>query len=122
MSDWISEARDIPPWKCARLRWVGPEPLPPGVELWFGVADLSPDDLACCVVDLEHPDTLAAFNRRLALRLGAPDHMAADGVIMGPVDAGLVVHVGLGWTTRVVDVGGTRDPLLARVRAWRSAT
>lgn len=85
---WQEAARGITPWKPARLWWMGSAPLPPGVVLYYGIADLGADDLAQCVVDLADPDTRVAFNRRLALRLGAPPEVVEEGVIFSPREDG----------------------------------
>lgn len=127
MSDWKTEARGIESWPYVRLRWCGSPALPPGVVLIYGVADLGPDDLAQCVVDLADPDVLAAFDRRLALRLGAPVEAVREGVMIFPLDEMWHVCAGYGgarpkwaWVGCVGEHEPRLDPLLFRVRAWRS--
>ncbi len=124
---WQEEARDIKPWPYVRLRWCGPFNLSPGVVI-FGVADLHADDLARCVVDLSDPDVLAAFDRRLALRLGVPADVTSVVVRL----VGEVLRVSAVFVADVRTPGAlfpawsrdmrvdTHDPTLARVRAWNS--
>lgn len=83
---WQDEARGIHPWKPCRLRWVGKGALPPGVTLYFGIADLSETDLADCVIDLDDLDVLAAFDRRLALRFGCPEEAVREGMLTSVAD------------------------------------
>ena len=98
--------------------------------------------LSDCVVDLSDPDTLAAFDRRLALRLGAPEEAVREGVLFwlndgeSPNAGGWLWEVQAGgehrerlsgggyssapkWDGDCIRIG-TRDPFLARVRAWKS--
>ena len=76
--------------------------------------------------DLGHPDTCAAFDRRLALRLGAPEASVAEGVMFYPCpDEGSrcwLVRAGTRWSVSLTgdDFDIPDDPLLARVRAWKS--
>lgn len=84
-------------------------------------------------IDLLDPDTLAAFDRRLALRLGAPEEAVREGVIV-QLDGGyLSVFVGMvecridasDYLVPERDVAPVVDlktdcPILARIRAWRS--
>jgi hypothetical protein len=88
------------------------------------------------VLDLSDPDTRAAFDRRLALRLGAPEEAVVEGVRVFPVGPGEwrmeagCDYLGLDcnkepylrtrWELALnID---TNDPLLARVLAWKSVT
>lgn len=96
-------------------------------------------------IDLADPDVCAALDRRLALRLGAPEEAVREGVVAccvfpdGRRPRGTkpsVLYVGAGvdfiegyagasvpspvWSKDVpVD---TDDPILARVRAWKSVS
>jgi hypothetical protein len=83
--------------------------------------------------DLSDPDTLAAFDRRLALRLGCPAGFASIGVrfyreenvnlSVGAwcIDGGQPVEEEqrFDWIRRSLAEGVT-DPLLARCLAWHS--
>lgn len=125
MTTWQQEAVGIEPWPYCRLAWIGPGRVPTGVTLVWGVAYFHPDDMKNIVVDLSDLDTLAAFDRRLALRLGAPEEAVREGVIASVVDGHVVAVAGFrpdcrqpAWE-RGVEVR-TSDGLLARVRAWKS--
>lgn len=148
--DWREEAKGIPVWapSCA---------LCPSLPYEACVVTMTTDDgraetdrwgdweMADLIPDLEQHDTLAAFDRRLALRLGAAESAATEGVIFclvspGTDEAGWRLMVGQSlpgrrhvvgeWPVVPVDIGfgpesvphalRTADPLLARVRAWRS--
>lgn len=82
-----------------------------------------------CTPALDNPDTFAAFLRRLAIRLGCPEEVAAGGVAFsrrGPF--AWVVYAGWnpaswGWAWAVGVTFGddkmTDDRLLAAVQAWK---
>lgn len=150
---WQEEARGIEPWRgavgfCVRgsertVVWVwGDED-----DRQVRYAELSGEGWPASefTPNIENPDTCAAFDRRLALRLGAPEEVVREGVIIAVdeivvpaerrpdgvehrrhvlcVVAGLVKRADyiddpLEWSD-TVDVD-TPDPLLARVRAWWS--
>lgn len=134
---WHREASTIPPWPGAKA--IGPD----GASL--RVVSLSnslvwtvEDSAVNCgtgvgvgwspwhVVNLEDPDTLAAFDRRLALRLGASEEDAREGVQVSYYDDTITpcwwVHFGRrGAYYDAEDLGGKPDPILARVRAWNNA-
>jgi hypothetical protein len=78
--------------------------------------------------DLADPDTRAAFDRRLALRLGAPDREGNSVYVVGSTLRVMCSeHVTMcdnsiqmrGYECKRVRVD-TDDPLLARALAWRS--
>lgn len=126
MTTWQQEAVGIEPWPYCRLAWIGPGRVPTGVTLVWGVAYFHPDDMKNIVVDLSDPDTLAAFDRRLALRLGAPEEMVREGVRISFVGFDMMVSVS-GWSSNVTfgdyvgpDFARHDQRLLARVRAWKS--
>lgn len=147
--DWREEARRIPVWPFVRTiarhkfedgdgEW-DPEWEPSFVVLatiessgdvlaWFPddpsqvfTTALS-DDTCQHVIDLTDPDTLAAFDRRLAIRLGAPREATREGVAIHVGKGRLQVLAGVESRTTVTGAPfvGTDDPLLARVRAWNS--
>lgn len=103
-------------------------------DLYYGEArEMQEFDVDPFVVDLSDPDTLAAFDRRLALRLGAPAEAVLDGVMVRLDGDFLSVFVGMtevdldgGWENIPrCEVGPkaclkTTDPILARVLAWLS--
>lgn len=129
MTTWQQEAVGIEPWPYCRLAWIGPGRVPTGVTLVWGVAYFHPDDMKNIVVDLSDPDTLAAFDRRLALRLGAPEEMVREGVRFywepggqeWNVEAGYYRSWWTAWAWSPGCAGSTGDAaLLARVRAWKS--
>jgi hypothetical protein len=75
------------------------------------------------LLDLSNPDTRAAYDRRLALALGAPDYLVERGVGVSVSDdehvivrAGFYDNPNSDWH-HVAHVG-TTDPLLARALAW----
>lgn len=143
MTTWQQEAVGIGPWPYCRLAWVGPGRVPTGVTLVWGVAYIHPSDMKNIVVDLSDPDTLAAFDRRLALRLGAPEEAVREGALFWLNEAEPLNEDGWLWEVQAggeqrerLSGGGysstpkwdgdcirisTRDPLLARVRAWKFA-
>lgn len=99
----------------------------------YGQHEVQEFDVDPFVVDLSDQDTLAAFDRRLALRLGAPAEEVRDGVMVRLDDSFLSVFVGMveanidGCWENIPqrDVGPnfdlkTTDPTLARVLAWLS--
>lgn len=145
-ADWKTEARGLPVWPGAFV--VHGEESDGPAEDYAADTVCIRDGMTFwpaeeCSPDLANPDTLAAFDRRLALRLGAPEEAVAQGVIVRLVPVGdpppwprfvgdrggmvLDMMAGLrdqsfdapvaAWTYR--DHHGD-DPLTARVRAWRS--
>ncbi len=83
MADWKEEARGIPVWAGALFY--------DGDSAFTRICDDAEHgmvlfcDGACapakrCAVALDNPDTRAAFVRRLAIRLGASEKAAAEGV------------------------------------------
>jgi hypothetical protein len=112
---WQEEAKGIEPWggaMCVDHEWKRRERAPlVGVNLREKF-----------VVDLSDPDTRAAFDRRLALRLGAPAEATTAGVVFYKSrykDEWQIVTGDRGWWRPLRNLG-TDDPLLARVRAWKS--
>ncbi len=90
----------------------------------FGVGVVRPGEDGA-VPDLSDPDTCAAFDCRLALRLGAPEEAAREGVIFSPREDGtgwrMLAGLAVTWDWFCGrDALNTNDPLLARVRAWHS--
>lgn len=73
-------------------------------------------------LDLSDPDTRVAYERRLALALGAPEHLVERGVGASLFEGALIVQAGFydsrlsNWA-EVIEVN-TIDPLLARALAW----
>lgn len=131
---WQEEAKGIEPWPGALLV-SGERCCVVGKGGWVVVAtDSSPYGSTAILdagspnmppVDLSDPDTRAAFDRRLALRLGAPVEAMTEGVVFYENCGGIdqwTVHVGANERWRVVmNFDGTAGkPLLARVRAWKS--
>lgn len=132
---WHAEARGaIEPWTGAivirdtiyRDVVTAIKADPSGALCVRATGDLSPVPIAEVLLDLENPDTLAAFDRRLALRLGAPTLATQSGVVIrldtGHGD-GLNLHIRTGdgtWGCQVVLGLAEPDAILARVRAWRS--
>lgn len=96
-------------------------------EQLFLMVEGSVADVGGFVLDLSDPDTRAAFDRRLALKLGATQEQVNEGVMFVDdgrwfVVAGWPVRVGasvrypfIRALTEIVDV---RDPLMARALAW----
>lgn len=151
MTTWQEEARGIEPWVGARVLAFGGAgyvALSGYGEVWR-VADHDAPwevlDALRPILDLTDPDTLSAFDRRLALRLGAPVEAVREGVIIAVdevvvpaerridgavyrrrvlcVVAGLVKradYVGEPLTWSMMVETDTANPRLARVRAWRS--
>lgn len=141
---WQEEARGIEPWAGAAIYrtpggYIGTA-YQVGQVLVYGAyhKDAAGFRLSWhdeCVPNLSDPDTCAAFDRRLALRLGAPEEMVNRAfcvvVMQDPQTDTWILHVHAGavspgdyiddlfeWHEQVrVD---TDDRLLARVRAWRS--
>ena len=131
----------IPPWPGARVV------LPDGtVATCVSKVDVNGGFYACFNCDTDDPtdpswirpsdgahldltdlDTLAAFDRRLALRLGAPAEKVKGGVVFAQSSlpagqwemwaGGPVV-----WDrwVRVLEVGDLTDPIEIRLRAWAS--
>lgn len=123
-----AEVRSIYPWIGAKLAGGGGMVT----ELWGNYVrttlNSSPRawDRDEYSVDLTDPDTLAAFDRRLALRLGAPEEYVKDGAIVFTSAGQCCLRAGLGrfidnWEWRADVTVDTDDPLLARVRAWNNA-
>jgi hypothetical protein len=136
--DWRELTRGIEPWDGAKLL--------NGLRcLWYrngadgpcGVTVRHEDGRMQCGVwpltqggynpDLADPDTRAAFDRRLALRLGAPPEAVDEGVLFYRVGrqfriaAGSADENGLHvWCHGVP--GSANDSLLARALAWRSVS
>jgi hypothetical protein len=130
-TDWREAARGIPVWRgcCAIHSHMGSMAnevvLGASAEhiLAAGMMDRvrKPID---CIPDLSDPDTRAAYDRRLALVLGAPGEAVARGVIVADYDGVWAVMAGL----PSAETGGkwmwaralalTDDPLLARALAW----
>lgn len=155
MSTWQEEAVGIVPWIGAQIvndnGDVGIQVEEPNSEGWFNVMRIPAqwDLVGFCVAralpgedppfigsvpNLEDPDTLAAFDRRLALRLGAPEDAVREGVVffqegstwicaaggyLGETRAGHNV-ARLRWYHDAGWLDGATDTLLARVRAWKS--
>lgn len=152
--DWKREAVGIEPWagavvcdpnapsRFARIVGLGWGPLGAG-DGWRIRENDGTEKSASrgyFIPDLSDPDTLAAFDRRLALRLGAPEEAVREGVMFIYADAahGLDAYwtiaagepnwnledwswdVVFGLSERHRPSLGTDDPLLARVRAWNS--
>lgn len=143
MSTWKQEAAGIPPWTGARgcdgygrpLRVIRADEY----VVWTVDDNASLNDVIVSVgwppgyvVDLEDPDTLAAFDRRLALRLETPEDSVREGVAIYQEEGSWMLVAGGGrnypspsdperWYYCLGPVV-TDDPVLARVRAWHSAT
>ena len=135
-NDWMDEAQGIEPWtgavllgggRCICLRGVVAgydDPLwghPDSARVPCRVEDAPPPDL-------RDADTLAAFDRRLALRLGAPEEAVREGVLFFrcPDEGSRCWEVVAGhhaWTVALTDDDFEipDDSLLARVRAWKGA-
>lgn len=128
---WQEEARGIEPWPPTWIvpgRKVGEGPFatfeqtgrPIFTGPWY-----KPDADGRALVALDDPDVLAAFDRRLARRLGAPEEHVKDGAVVFTSAGQCCLRAGLGrfiddWEWRADVTVDTDDPLLARVRAWRS--
>lgn len=79
---------------------------------------------ARCIPALDNPDTFAAFLRRLAIRLGCPEDVAAGGVLFYRRGVWTICAGPSDWETGVPEwveeSGGNGDDcLLAAVRAWK---
>lgn len=136
---WLEEARGIPVWggalllgfprmhRGARVLFVCDDGMGVITDITDGrsVSGRLTSDL---VPDLLDPDTLAAFDRRLALRLGAPAENVAEGVLFYLNGGVWVLTAGAPdrWWWRHSNDGRfgpeTDCPILARVRAWRTVT
>lgn len=140
MNTWQEAARGIEPWLGSSAVYgsvigvmvVGPTGLRvvgPGVDV--AVIDPRATGATFPFPNLADPDTRAAFDRRLALRLGCdPEWIADEGVLFWP---DLDVHYwriaaghyreathGYLWEKALPTVRTDVDPLLARALAWRS--
>lgn len=129
---WAIEATGIPPWPGAR---VYSETYGGGyvvevdgrrLKVVYGMATIDKVNVDDVFLAFDDPDTLAAFDRRLALRLGASESTVCEGVTFFPIR---VAHDGsIVWVLQTRDgrpwlgtsAFDTTDPLLARVRAWKS--
>lgn len=142
MTPWQHEARGIEPWHSARVLDVGTgraytalyaDPLYilntriPAWTVWSpdGLEGFATDIL---VLDLSDPDTLAAFDRRLALRLGASEEAVREGVQVfregnsWTVAAGVFKGYGDNWLWFKDTEINVDCHILARVRVWNSVT
>lgn len=113
---WVVVGQNGPEWLLARAE---------GESVRAGVS-VRPGAL---VLALDHPDTRAAYDRRLALELGCPAHTADCGVVVGWSRGLLTVWAGIPDTgaepgdivwlfERAVPVPKDADRLAARALAW----
>lgn len=142
MTTWQQEAVGIEPWYSATTT-MGESFVEFEEERTHAVTGeryIHRVERVITVPDLEDPDTLAAFDRRLALRLGAPEEAVREGVMVEVfvrktwhlhMVAGVPcswAEEGVSWPQEgvswpweaMVDVGDVSNTLLARVRAWKS--
>lgn len=87
MSTWREEAVGIEPWGRA-AKAIGDKFIEfeyQGSNIVTGEPYTQRIERVVYVPNLEDPDTLAAFDRRLALRLGAPEDAVREGVLFGRV-------------------------------------
>ena len=100
--------------------------MPKRIGIVTPMGNLSDADYRAVIPRLTDPDTLAGFDRRLALRLGATEPEAREGVQVWfypdtvPEPCWWVYFGRRGRFFLSADVGGTDDPILARVRMWAS--
>ena len=134
MTTWQEAARGIPVWPSAYFYSVGYERKQMCTEISVytnppiasGVYGYSHQEV---IVALDHPDTRAAYDRRLAVALGAPADVVDDGVVIeflygeyamvlfaGPSELGQSEQE-FAWTSRV-ELDRFDDPILARALAW----
>ena len=129
-TQWMREAQGIEPWPKHYFEWLDNTGQKVGTSAftdpWY-----KPDGDMKAIVNLDNPDVLAAFDRRLALRLGAPEEAVREGVMFCSFALTWIVWAGQGngfdegdfaWEHRLsyAEIGNADDPLLARVRAWNS--
>jgi hypothetical protein len=137
--DWKDAARGIGPWPGSHAISGGHAGIV--VDVRDGACLLATDSdrdgvpvwETGCLLDLEDADTRAMFDRRLALRLGAPAEAVEQGVMVvcvrqpnAPEHAGGCYQVIAGvwdrrWARSFTDDDFTipADPLLFRALAWR---
>lgn len=138
-AEWQSEARGIPMWSGAHtlggMICVQPHSVVDGKRVYGsasavylddydGLQEVCEVDVDPFVVDLGHLDTQAAFRRRLAVRLGCPEDLANQGVVVyrrrawficaGPLE--MDAHE---WC-KCMGYEDVDNRLLALVRAWCS--
>ena len=122
---WHREALGIEPWPKHYFEWLDNTGRKVGTSAftdpWY-----KPDADMQAVVNLEDGDVLAAFDRRLALRLGAPEEAVREGVIFYRYNGVWILSAGnperYWWRNSNDGRFGedTEDERLARVRAWNS--
>lgn len=131
MADWKSEARNLPTWPGAFAYFPASEVAELVVDAGDGWAfndsvyeTRTRAELVALALD--HPDTQAAYLRRLAIRLGCPEEVAGEGVTFARESASspkwwIAAGASYGDPSRFIDVVrvDTDDRLLALVRAWR---
>lgn len=135
MSDWRTEARGIPVWDGAAALRRHPDDTEwtpcriVRIREWGNLFyDKSGEGQGFTgdytfIPDLDDSDTLAAFDPRLATRLGAPEEAVRDGVLVYVVGQGPygVVQAGPSWKHPFEPAGDDPGLLLTRVRLWQRA-
>lgn len=139
MADWKDEARGIPVWVGANLVGgmvcVRAHDTENGERIYgsaaavrldgYGLREVCEVDVDPFVLALDHPDTQAAYLRRLAIRLGCPEEVASAGVMFYAAPRSAYWTVAAGglddcgdwvWCRDVAP--NVSDRLLALVRAW----
>lgn len=136
---WQEAARGIEPWPGAKIVGGGivtkPRPTKKGwAHAIFPPRDIEVYELDCgrWTVDLADPDTRAAFDRRLALRLCPKPEWVEEKYTVSFYNGVLTVEAGRTPDTEYIDDPyrwswfeqyaecPNDDPLLARALAWRS--
>lgn len=133
MPDWKSEARNLPTWPGAFAYFAASESAELVVDVGDGWAfndsvyeTRTRAELVALALD--HPDTQAAYLRRLAIRLGCPEEVANAGVVFYAEEGYAYWTVAAGglddcgdWVWCPEEVApNVGDRLLALVRAWSS--
>lgn len=136
MADWKDEAANLPLWPgCTYYTGESPGDFDEVAQMptlaaspaTFSCDGMYPGDPLSCPA-LDHPDTQAAYLRRLAIRLGCPEEVANAGVVFYAEEGYAYWTVAAGglddcgdWVWCPEEVApNVGDRLLALVRAWSS--